>query len=560
MFDDRRTQSLRSLSKIELLSLGLVLASMSCLSTPNQAEPDDIRGLGPGVAGSGGSMDASVRGGVPGTAGGGGGSGGGGPGPSSPADGPPDPTPGADGPEPPAASCGNGQVDPGETCDPPSDCPRVCPEVTCTVQRLVGSPESCNVRCEEDKITTCTNGDRCCPRGANPSCTAVNDAECSAICDNGAIEAGETCDPKATCQTRADTCKDDKDTLRTITGDVSTCTIACTERKRPCQAGDGQCPTGCTAGTDADCGGCGNGRIEAGETCDPPSSCQRTADTCRDDAQTLRTGSGDVNRCTFACMERKRPCQAGDGECPSGCAPSADTDCPGCGNRRVEGDETCDPCANTACSSDRNTVRTPTGSAGTCTFRCVEMGRACGPSDRECPNACPPGQDPDCRKARSEPCNNANECIDGNCADGVCCNAACNDGCRSCRVGGRVGTCSAPNNNEVCGDGPTGGNGRDDNCNGQVDEGCCGNRNQLCCAQRRCNNSGLECALSGNPPRERCICGIFAYPCCAPNNSCESPSECVGGRCVCGEPGTRCCSEDALGCNNGAACMNGRCP
>jgi hypothetical protein len=542
-----------------VLAVGCLSKAPQYQEGPDQMGPSlsDARpasGLGGvgGVPSGGGGVTSppGPAGGIPG-AGDGGGT------PATPADGPPGPTPPVDGPSPPTpepAACGNGRLDPGETCDPPADCPRACPEVTCTTQRLTGSPDSCNVRCEEEKITTCQTGDRCCPRAANPACTTVNDAECSAVCDNGVVESGETCDPRSTCQTRADACKDDRDTLRTLTGDTSTCTTACTERKRPCQAGDSQCPTSCTAATDPDCSGCGNGRVEAGETCDPPSECRRRADACKDDDQTLRTGSGDVNACTFACMERKRPCQSGDGQCPSGCAPAADQDCPGCGNRRLDQGETCDPCTNTACSSDRNTVRTPTGSASSCTFRCTEMARACGPSDRECPTGCPAGQDPDCRKARGQPCANGDECVDGNCADGVCCNTACNDGCRSCRVSGRVGTCSAPGNNEVCGNGPNGGNGRDDNCNGQVDEGCCGGSGQPCCSDRLASNFGCESGTACTGPNGRCVtCGGSGQQCCGSQgnpNTCDNndlfcnladPNPYTCQRC--GDVGLPCCER-----------------
>ena len=451
----------------------------------------------------------------------------------------------ADGPaavEPDPVVCGNGRVDPGETCDPPSDCLRACSEVTCTVQRLVGSPDTCNVRCEEEKITTCASGDKCCPRAINPTCTAVNDAECSAVCDNGVIEAGETCDPKSTCQTKADGCKDDRDTQRTITGDVNTCTTACTERKRPCQAGDSQCPTGCTAGTDPDCNGCGNGKVEAGETCDPPAECMRAASACRDDGDTLRTGSGDTSRCTFTCMERRRPCQSGDGQCPSGCSATADNDCPGCGNRRVESGETCDPCGNTSCNSDGNTIRTPTGSAASCTFRCQESPRPCGQPDGQCPNGCAAGQDPDCRRARGQPCNDDNECIDGNCANGVCCNSACNDGCRACNLSGRVGTCSAPSNTEACGNNANGGNGRDDNCNGQVDEGCCGGSGRPCCAGGDCNGN-----LGCNRSNSRCQNKLTNGERCSPTNA----DLCQSGNCV----DEICCRTE--GCPSGTQCSRG---
>jgi hypothetical protein len=457
--------------------------------------------------------------------------------------------PGTDGPEPSAATCGNGRLDPGETCDPATDCPRSCPEVTCTVQRLVGTPETCDVRCEEEKITACNSGDKCCPRAAGSRCSAINDAECAAVCDNGAVEAGETCDPKSECQAKADACKDDRDTLRTVNGEINACTTSCSERKRPCQTGDGQCPTTCTSTTDADCTGCGNGRVETGETCDPPTECQRTADSCRDDAQTLRTGSGDVNRCTYACTERRRPCQSGDSECPSGCAPGADTDCPGCGNRRVEQGETCDPCSNTSCNSDRNTIRTSTGTASSCTFRCTETARPCGPSDRECPSSCPAGDDPDCRKPNGQTCNGNSECVNGNCVDGICCNSRCDDGCRSCRVTGRLGTCSPPSGDEVCGNGPNGGNGRDDNCNGQIDENCCGRDGQACCDGIAVGPDGCESGRFRCSTQRRCQrCGAVGQPCCANSDTIF----CTGTNAVCANESTQICEQCGLQENDAA--------
>jgi hypothetical protein len=545
-----------------------VLATLaaSCLTQPPQYS-DLPAGTG-GASGSGGSGGSARPGQMSGGSGGasepsgvGGDASGAGLGPSdggdpSPVDGPAMPEP-----EPEPAACGNGRIDPGETCDPPSECQSSCPEITCTRQRLLGTPDKCNVRCEEEKITTCTTGDKCCPRAANSACNAVNDAECAAVCDNATVEAGETCDPKAECQRRADACKEDKDTLRTPTGDVSACTFACTERKRPCQAGDGQCPTTCTAATDPECGGCGNGRMEAGETCDPPAECQRRAEMCRDDRDTIRTASGNAGACTFVCMERKRACQAGDGECPAGCAATADADCAGCGNRRVDPGETCDPCTNTSCTSDRDTIRTPGGSAMSCTFRCETRPRPCSQqSDGQCPSSCSPAQDADCKKDNGQDCSGGGECRTGNCANGVCCNSACNDGCRSCRISGRVGTCSAPSNSEACGNGANGGNGVDDNCNGQVDEGCCGGAGKACCGDRLPDRFGCEAGLTcgENAPR-RCVpCGGNGQECCDSTtsvNSCRQSGDGNNLTCFlddnpnacrpCGRLGLRCCERNA---------------
>jgi alpha-L-arabinofuranosidase len=74
-----------------------------------------------------------------------------------------------------SASCGNGTVDSGETCDPPASCPASCDDgVACTLDQLTGSAENCNVACSNTTITACTSGDGCCPMG----CSAT-DSDCS---------------------------------------------------------------------------------------------------------------------------------------------------------------------------------------------------------------------------------------------------------------------------------------------------------------------------------------------------------------------------------------------
>jgi hypothetical protein len=342
--------------------------ALSC-AKPDQYDPsEDIARLRDALAsGSGTTADGPEgRGGTSGTGMVRGGSGGGGEnvqsgdastGPAGSGDGPV-----ADPPEapPPPEACGNGQIDPGETCDPAGDCPKACPEITCTRQILVGSPNQCNVRCQEEKITACASGDKCCPRGASPACNTINDAECAAVCGNGTVEAGETCEPKADCQQKADGCKDDRETLRTLSGDVESCTVTCTERKRPCQAGDRECPTTCSASTDPDCPGCGNGRIEAGEVCDPLSTCPSGCPTqgCR-----LRRLAGQ-GTCGARCEE------AGNVQDGTACGDNRECQggsCQDCGrdNDRCCGGGRCRS-ANFECRSDRCVVR-------------------CGPADGQCP-------------------------------------------------------------------------------------------------------------------------------------------------------------------------------
>ena len=91
--------------------------------------------------------------------------------------------------------CGNGVVDPGETCDTaiaigPGSCPTTCSDgMSCTRDVLSGGG-TCTATCTFPPITAPMNNDNCCPAGAN----ANNDNDCPPRCLNGVVEAGEQCD------------------------------------------------------------------------------------------------------------------------------------------------------------------------------------------------------------------------------------------------------------------------------------------------------------------------------------------------------------------------------
>jgi hypothetical protein len=78
------------------------------------------------------------------------------------------------------ADCGNGAIDTGETCDPPSTCPTSCDDSDpCTSDFLTGSAEACTAACTRTQITVCLGGDGCCP----PRCTAEQDTDCTGLPD-----------------------------------------------------------------------------------------------------------------------------------------------------------------------------------------------------------------------------------------------------------------------------------------------------------------------------------------------------------------------------------------
>ncbi|MFC1610711.1 hypothetical protein ACFL6C_07125 [Myxococcota bacterium] len=146
--------------------------------------------------------------------------------------------------------CGNGVHDPGETCDPPDTCPTSCDDGnSCTTNNLTGSAANCNAACSRSTIVSCAHGDGCCP----PGCDATVDDDCSATCDNGTIEPGETCDPPDTCPTSCD--DGNSCTTNNLTGSAANCTAACSQSTIvSCAHGDGCCPPGCDADSDDDCG------------------------------------------------------------------------------------------------------------------------------------------------------------------------------------------------------------------------------------------------------------------------------------------------------------------
>src|SRR5436190_10784357 len=168
---------------------------------------------------------------------------------------------------PPAATCGNGKIEPGEECDPPGSCPTTCPAMGCTRFMLQGAAAACTARCVQiAPQTACASGDGCCPT-APTACTSVNDSDCAIKCDNGMREGMETCDPLSSCPT---SCPAQGCELRKLVNPAS-CTAACVDDRKQteCVSGDGCCPSGCNHNTDAECpAACGNGVVETGETCE----------------------------------------------------------------------------------------------------------------------------------------------------------------------------------------------------------------------------------------------------------------------------------------------------
>jgi hypothetical protein len=240
-----------------------------------------------------------------------------------------------------APVCNNGVVEsPSERCDPlvldpmmmDVSCPQACPAAgSCATVELVNSTP-CTATCVTTPITGCSKiTDGCCPAG----CTAFTDGDCPIVCGNGLVEPGETCDRGITAGMPGScprTCDDgDACTFDVAAGSVEACTRTCAYAAiTACVGGDGCCPPGCTGANDSDCSPrCGDGKIGAGETCDPPGTCPTT---CRDDGDpcTREWLDGDPQACTAVCRHDPITTCSGstsDACCPTGCSHATDTDC-----------------------------------------------------------------------------------------------------------------------------------------------------------------------------------------------------------------------------------------
>jgi len=158
-----------------------------------------------------------------------------------------------------ASCCGNGLIDKGEKCDTkipagsPGACPASCDDGDpCTKDAFSGI--LCARVCSNTAITAAASGDGCCPPGAS----SLTDADCPAVCGNGVLDKGESCDPGITsgpgkCKTAADCDTTDKCAPEQLKG--SGCNVACVKPPPPVDSAvkDGCCPDGKTYLDDPDC-------------------------------------------------------------------------------------------------------------------------------------------------------------------------------------------------------------------------------------------------------------------------------------------------------------------
>jgi cysteine-rich repeat protein len=208
------------------------------------------------------------------------------------------------------------------------------------------SGSECGATCLSSVITAAVDGDGCCPAGAN----ANSDNDCTAMCGNGVLEAGELCDTGITAGAGAcpTACNDNQACTTDALISGNSCQAHCTNTQiTAAMNGDGCCPAGATTANDNDCSAaCGNGVVDTGETCDTAIlvGTGRCPVACTDGMACTRDVLANPGTCTAACtFPAITMVMNNDGCCPPGGNALTDNDClPRCGNGVKEGLEQCD--------------------------------------------------------------------------------------------------------------------------------------------------------------------------------------------------------------------------
>lgn len=230
--------------------------------------------------------------------------------------------------------CNNGQVDPGETCDPsvPGSCPEQCDDGDpCTEDLLVGEG-TCRAECVEGPRDLCllTCGDGVVQRWEQ--------------CDTAIADGSEGACPQA--------CDDGEPCTLDALEDAGSCEAACSATAiAEAENADGCCLPGTDPATDDDCPDtCGNGDLEPWEICDTAAldagACPSAVDCNDDDPCTTDTLMGEGTCLSECSNDDVTEPVAGDGCCPAGEDSLSDDDCdpvPQCEAADVSIDNAFDP-------------------------------------------------------------------------------------------------------------------------------------------------------------------------------------------------------------------------
>jgi hypothetical protein len=485
---------------------------------------------------------------------------------------------------------------------------------TCTVlaNGSTGSPScspyvcsgagTCPDSCTSD--TQCATGFYCDATGhcvgqkaLRAACDTAASADCKAagcrVCASGQCRDGFCCDLP---------CADPCDVCAAALGasQDGTCSTA-----PPGYAGDPMCAEYACTGASTGCTGtmcAGDAQCIPTHYCDPQNHCvprKAQGDTCNAAAggDCLQAGCrvcttgfcADGRCCADACTTTCLSCGNAAGTCTTfvaqgtediGC--TGNQACDGAGGCKLDNGETCGSdgacvfghcadsvCCNTACGTDCYSCNL-SASRGTCAPVARDQ------TDGACTGTQACDGSGGCKKVLGTACGLGEECLSGNCVDGVCCATTCTETCYACRAdlkasnadSGQCGLARAgvdPHNN--CAAEAQYGCGQDGQCNGSgacrlwgygtscdAATVCDGNtvRGKICDGSGTCvdNPSGVDCGLYV------CRSGGCVNPCNA-ESDCVTNTWCNAGVCTAKQAAGTACTE-ARQCLLGF-CVDGFC-
>lgn len=185
-----------------------------------------------------------------------------------------------------SGTCGNGERDEGETCDPPASCVRAeeCKtDEVCKVARFTGAAETCSARCQILPVTECVSGDGCCL----PGCSGEGDSDCEPVAastglagdEPGPASSGSTEGPSGEAEcTSAELCPESAGSQECAQlhagGRCESCDCAyCAAEVLACESGDASfagCPAVAKCARENHCDGwdcfCGGASVSACQT------------------------------------------------------------------------------------------------------------------------------------------------------------------------------------------------------------------------------------------------------------------------------------------------------
>jgi hypothetical protein len=457
----------------------------------------------------------------------------------------------------------------------------VCCENACTGSCVYCASPNARGRCTNVGAGAVDPRGVCVDRGA-ASCGTNGRCNGSRACQtyaNGTVCRAASCNATTNLRTAQGTCNN------------GACTSPAAASCAPYKCNGTAC--GNTCGTTNDCAtpnicqGSSCGKKGLGQICARADEC--ASNFC---AQGVCCNSA----CTATCQSCNIPGAVGtcSNVAPGGVDPDArcaaqptstcgrDGTCNGSGGCRLHPATT--QCAGPSCSGDSAVAASFCDGSGTCRpgatqacspFRCNSATGACFPSCDATAQCVPPNQ---CQnsicgtKPNGSSCGSGPECVSGVCAEGVCCNDACTGSCRSCTVGGAVGTCtSVPSGvadpKAMCAVTPATSCGTDGTCNGSG--GCRNHPSGTPCRDASCSNGeavlAASCNGSGTCPMQTNMCAPYLCSGTSCATSCQTSADCAQGVCInnmCDSPkpnGAMCAGNGecaSMLCVEGVCCNN----